>query len=105
MLGSATIYYSAIRTEYKSMIRFSGFLIPQKSILIMRDDNQRVFKMREVTENGLKIDYQHALKKEGWRYVQMKERGNFIYSKNGHSVVVYAKNGELTLRDYHPHDE
>lgn len=105
MLGSATTYFLLINSEYKSMIRFSGFLIPQKSILVVRDDHQRVFKTREVTENGLKIDYQRALKDDGWSYIETKKRGKFIYSKNGKSVEVYTGNSKLILRDYHPYDE
>lgn len=105
LLGSGMVYFTIISSDYKEMIRFSEFLIPQKSILISRDDNQRVFKTREVTEKGPKISYQKALKEAGWSYVETAESGKFIYSKNGKSVEVLTGRSKLTLRDYHPHEQ
>ncbi|MBQ0140042.1 MAG: hypothetical protein KBT36_12160 [Kurthia sp.] len=104
LLGSGVTYFHVISSDYKEMIRFSDFLIPQKSILISRDDNQRVFKTREVTEKGLKISYQKALKEAGWTYIETGESGQFIYCKNGKSVEVYTGRSKLTLRDYHPYE-
>lgn len=100
MLFSAATYYQVLTSDYKEMIRFSSFIIPQKSILIMRDDEKRVFKTREVTETGFKMNYSRALKEQRWVCEEQGVLGEFICSKEGKSVKVKTENGKLTLLDY-----
>lgn len=100
MLGSSVTYYQVLTSDYKEMIRFSSFIIPQNSILIMRDDEKRVFKTREVTEKGFKMNYKRALKEKNWQCEEQRTHGEFICEKQGESVKVTTENGKLTLLDY-----
>lgn len=97
MIGTAVIYYNALKVEYKELPSHSNFLVPKTAVKLEENGNFISFTTDEVSEEGMKINYRAALKKKKWTVIE-KSKNEFIWSPDkGHSIRVRVKDRQMKI--------